>query len=354
MLNAIWAVMILLAVVYGAITGQMAEVTNAALDSAGEAISLCITMAGVVALWMGLMEIATKAGLVAKLTRGISPFLRFLFPRIPEGHPARGYIATNMIANVLGLGWACTPAGLKAMEELAKLEAERGNPEYLEEENGEGDIRGERAARGAGNIRGGAARRDRDTREQIYMQTAAGRSLKGSGAGESFRRQENAGRGDRGKGAGRRASNEMCIFLILNISSLQLIPVNMIAYRSQYGSANPTAIIAPAIAATLVSTLVAIVYCKIKDYSAGTGMGGSRMGGNGTGQNHKGGRADLKASEILRMPGRDNMSKARLYAPADLRADKAGRMSGGSMGFRRIDTTVGMVLKRWKGRGKAV
>ena len=162
------------------------------------------------------------------------------------------------------------------MEELAKLEAERGNPEYLEEENGEGDIRGERAARGAGNIRGGAARRDRDTREQIYMQTAAGRSLKGSGAGESFRRQENAGRGDRGKGAGRRASNEMCIFLILNISSLQLIPVNMIAYRSQYGSANPTAIIAPAIAATLVSTLVAIVYCKIKDYSIGMGGRGGK------------------------------------------------------------------------------
>ena len=151
------------------------------------------------------------------------------------------------------------------MEELAKLEAQRGNPEYLEAEYGVGDVPGERAARGAGNSRGGAARRDRETREQIYMQTAAGRSLKGVGAGEGFRRQENAGRGDRGKGTGRRASNEMCIFLILNISSLQLIPVNMIAYRSQYGSANPTAIIAPAIAATLVSTLVAIVYCKIKD-----------------------------------------------------------------------------------------
>ena len=326
MLNLIWAVMILLAVVYSALTGHMADVTNAALDSAGEAISLCITMAGVVALWMGLMEIAQKAGLVRKLTRGISPLLRFLFPRIPAGHPAGDYIATNIIANVLGLGWACTPAGLKAMEELAKLEAERGNPEYLEAEygvgnirgerniRGEGGVRGERAARGAGNSRGGAARRDRENREQIYMQTAAGRSLKGAGAGESFRRQESAGRGDRGKGAGRRASNEMCIFLILNISSLQLIPVNMIAYRSQYGSANPTAIIAPAIAATLVSTLVAIVYCKIKDYSARTGMGG---------------RADLTAGKI-------------------------GRMPDGSRGFHRTDTTVGMVLKRWKGRGKAV
>ena len=111
MLNAIWACMILLAVLYGAATGHMAEVTNAALESAGEAVSLCITMAGVVALWMGLMEVAGKAGLVERLTRGIRPFLRFLFPRIPQGHPAGEYIAANIIANVLGLGWACTPAG---------------------------------------------------------------------------------------------------------------------------------------------------------------------------------------------------------------------------------------------------
>lgn len=201
MLNMIWALMILLGVVFAACTGQMSAVTNAALDSAGEAVSLCITMAGVMALWMGLMEIAREAGLVQKLTRAISPFLTFLFPRIPRKHPAREYIATNIIANVLGLGWACTPAGLKAMEELAKLEKERGTEEYV----------------------------------------TAGKAI--------------------------RASNEMCNFLILNISSLQLIPVNMIAYRSQYGSAKPTAVIAPAIAATLVSTLVAVVYCKIKDRS---------------------------------------------------------------------------------------
>ncbi len=130
-------------------------------------------------------------------------------------------------ANVLGLGWACTPAGLKAMEELAKLEAERGNPEYLEGEPAEKGFRVQESHR----------RRQAGTRED----------------------------GDFGKNGGRHASNEMCIFLILNISSLQLIPVNMIAYRSQYGSANPTAVIAPAIAATLVSTLVAIVYCKVKD-----------------------------------------------------------------------------------------
>ncbi len=209
MLNYIWAFMILVGVIYGAFTGKMAEVTNAALDSAGDAVSLCITMIGVMALWVGLMEIAQKSGLIAKLTKGIQPFISFLFPRIPKGHPAREYIATNLIANVLGLGWACTPAGLKAMEELARLEAERGNPAYL------GDN---------GNV---------------------------------------------GNGKGRVASNEMCTFLILNISSLQLIPVNMIAYRSQYGSVNPAGIIAPAIVATAVSTGVAIVYCKGKDRKSG-------------------------------------------------------------------------------------
>ena len=187
----------------------MADVTNAALDSAGDAVSLCITMIGVMALWVGLMEIAQKSGLIAKMTRGIQPFIRFLFPGIPEGHLAREYIAANLIANVLGLGWACTPAGLKAMEELAKLEGERGNPAYV-------------ASGGSG------------------IEVAGGKT-------------------------GRIASNEMCTFLILNISSLQLIPVNMIAYRQQYGSVNPAGIIAPAIVATFISTLTAVIYCKLRN-----------------------------------------------------------------------------------------
>ena len=211
MLNYIWAFMILIGVVYGAFTGKMAEVTSAALDSAGDAVSLCITMIGVMALWVGLMEIAQKSGLIAKLTRGIQPFISFLFPRIPKGHPAREYIATNLIANVLGLGWACTPAGLKAMEELAELERERGTPAYVSAKGGVETVGGKKGKR-----------------ERI-------------------------------------ASNEMCTFLILNISSLQLIPVNMIAYRQQYGSVNPAGIIAPAIVATFVSTAVAVVYCKVRD-----------------------------------------------------------------------------------------
>lgn len=222
MLNYLWAAMIAIGIIYAAFTGNLEAITNAALDSAGEGISLCITTAGVMALWMGLMEIAQQASLVAKLTRGISPLLGFLFPRIPKGHKAREYIATNIIANVLGLGWACTPAGLKAMEELAKLEAERGNPEYLED---------------------------------------LSRGYPGNGLPEKGEGRKKGSKGVKG----RMASKEMCTFLILNISSLQLIPVNMIAYRSQYGSTRPAAIIGPSILATLVSTVVAVAYCKIKD-----------------------------------------------------------------------------------------
>lgn len=209
MLNYIWAGMILLGVIYGVCTGQMSALTGGALDSAREAVSLCITMAGVMALWMGLMEIAQESGMIAKMTKGIRPFLKFMFPRLPEDHPAGEYITTNLIANVLGLGWACTPAGLKAMEQLAELEKQRA---------------------GQGTEKGRQGSEDRRYGAEATV-----------------------------------ASNEMCTFLILNISSLQLIPVNMIAYRSQYGSANSAVIIAPALVATLFSTIIAIIYCKWKD-----------------------------------------------------------------------------------------
>lgn len=225
MLNYIWALMIMIGVIYGAATGNMKEVSNAALDSAGEAVSLCITMIGVMALWVGLMEIARNSGLIERLAKGIRPFISFMFPGIPRGHIAEEYISTNIIANVLGLGWACTPAGLKAMEALAELEKERGNPAYI----------------GASGSKAGKRKRAENS-GNVYLEDENGMSA----------RQ-------------RVASNEMCTFLILNISSLQLIPVNMIAYRAQYGSVNPAGIIAPAIVATFVSTAVAVVYCKMKD-----------------------------------------------------------------------------------------
>lgn len=98
MLNYIWAAMIAIGIIFGALNGNMKEVTEAALDSARDAVSLCITMAGVMALWVGLMEIAEKSGLILKLTRMLSPFLSFMFPKIPKNHKARDYISMNIIA----------------------------------------------------------------------------------------------------------------------------------------------------------------------------------------------------------------------------------------------------------------
>lgn len=192
MLNKLWGFMILIGLSFGIITGEVEALSNAAIDSAGEAVSLAITMLGIMALWTGLIEIARRSGLLDILTHKLAPVLRFLFPRIPEDHKINEYIAANIIANILGLGWAATPMGLKAMKKFAALERERTGNEKIT-----------------------------------------------------------------------RASDEMCTFLVINISSLQLIPVNVIAYRSQYGSANPAAVVLPGLLATIVSTVVAVIFCRI-------------------------------------------------------------------------------------------
>ena len=118
MLNYIWAFMIILAIAVGAFNGKMGEVSTEALDSSKEAVSLCITMLGVMSMWTGLMGVARGCGLMEKLTRLMNPLIRILFPSVPKGHRANEYIASNMIANILGLGWAATPVGIKAIKEL--------------------------------------------------------------------------------------------------------------------------------------------------------------------------------------------------------------------------------------------
>ena len=190
-------------------------VTDGAIQASKEAVTLCITMLGVMTLWTGVLEIGHRSGLVDQLAGRMGPILTFLFPRLDPDGEARKQISVNMIANILGLGWAATPAGLKAMEELKKVEEERR--------------------------KGGAAgRKDTPGQEDTAGQRAAARQ-----AGT--------------------ASNEMCTFLIINISSLQLIPMNMIVYRSQYGSVNPTAIAGPALAAAFISTVVAVIFCRVMD-----------------------------------------------------------------------------------------
>jgi len=201
MLNYLWGFMMLAGILWAAFHGNLGQVTSGALDSAGEAVKLCITMLGVMSFWTGILEVGRRAGLIEQLSGKMRPVLRFLFPRIPAGHAALESISANMIANMLGLGWAATPAGLKAMEELEKLEEER---------------------------------RQRGKENKNPWPSVP-------------------------KGT---ASDEMCTFLVVNISSLQLIPVNMIAYRTQYGSANPMAVVGPALLATSVSTLAGVCFVR--------------------------------------------------------------------------------------------
>ncbi len=111
LLNYIWGFLIIVGIIVGVLTGNIANVSEAALNSTKEAVTLCITMLGIMALWTGIMQIARATGLIASLTKGIRPIIRLLFPDLPRDHVANEYIASNMIANILGLGWAATPMG---------------------------------------------------------------------------------------------------------------------------------------------------------------------------------------------------------------------------------------------------
>lgn len=188
MLNYLWGAMIFIGILVAAFNGKMPEVTNGAIDSAKEAVSLAITMLGIMSMWTGIMKIGEKAGLIKSLSDKMKPFLCWLFPTVPKNHKAMEYISANVIANILGLGWAATPAGISAMKELQKLNRDKS-----------------------------------------------------------------------------RASVPMCMFMIFNMSSLQLVSINIIAYRSQYNSQNPSEIIGPGIVTTLISTLAAVIFAKIME-----------------------------------------------------------------------------------------
>jgi len=177
--------MILIGIVIAAATGNMHAITDEAIVSGKSAVALAITMLGIVAMWTGLMKIAEESGLVDALAKKLDPVLNFLFPDLKRNRTAKGYIATNLIANFLGLGWAATPAGLKAMSELQKI-----NPK-------------------------------KDT-----------------------------------------ASRAMCMFLVINMSSLQIISVNLLAYRAEYNSANPAEIIMPSLVASVVTIIIAVLIAK--------------------------------------------------------------------------------------------
>jgi spore maturation protein A len=188
MLDYVWGGMILIGIVVAAFTGNMQNLTTEVLNSARNSITIALAIVGILCMWTGLMKIAEKSGLIDILVEKMEPILRYLFPDLKDNKKANKYIATNMIANLLGLGWAATPAGIRAMQEMQKVNKNKSI-----------------------------------------------------------------------------ASKSMCMFMIINMSSLQIVSVNIIAFRSQYESINPSEIISLGIVATIASTLAGIIFVKVAE-----------------------------------------------------------------------------------------
>lgn len=125
-MNGIWLVLMASAIVIAAFYGKAADITRASFDAAKAAVDLAIGLIGAMSLWLGLMHIAEKAGLMQSIAKGIQPLMRRLFPDIPPGHVSISEMAMNMSANILGLGNAATPLGIKAMQSLNRLNARQG------------------------------------------------------------------------------------------------------------------------------------------------------------------------------------------------------------------------------------
>lgn len=211
-LNYIWIAFFLIAFLVALarllIWGDMEvfpNVMNSTFDSAKTAFEISLGLTGVLSLWMGVMKIGEKGGLVNALARWLSPLFTRLFPDIPKGHPVFGHIFMNISANMLGLDNAATPLGLKAMEGLQDLNRERN--EKLKTQKGWTD-------------------------EQVAEHNAS-------------------------------ASNSMIMFLVLNTSGLSLIPVSILVYRAQMGAAQPTDVFIPILLATLAATIAGIIITSL-------------------------------------------------------------------------------------------
>jgi len=193
MINTIWFLLIFIGIVYSLFTGTLNEINNIILKDAQEGVMFSISLVGIMSFWLGIMNIAEESGLIKKLSKGLRPIMRILFPDIPDGHPAQNSILMNFIANMFGVGNAATALGLKAMKDMNSLNRDK-----------------------------------------------------------------------------KRATNAMCMFLVINMSSLQLVPLNVLKIRLDYGASNPSEIIAPGLIATGISTIVGIVAVKLlekREYS---------------------------------------------------------------------------------------
>lgn len=182
----IWFYMILIGIVGSVLNGNLEALNVSILNESSRAIEFSISLAGAMALWMGIMNIAKDSGLIEKIGNLLNPITQKLFPNVPKNHKAINYMVMNMALNIVGAGNGATAFGLKAMNELQKL-------------NNKKDI----------------------------------------------------------------ATNDMIMFLVINISSIQIIPFTMLKLRLDSGSKNPSEIILTTLFATTISTVVGIISCKL-------------------------------------------------------------------------------------------
>ncbi len=227
-LNYIWIAFFLIAfgialirLVFFGDTEVFPALMNSTFDSSKNAFEISLGLTGMLALWLGVMKIGERGGVVNLLARLLSPIFTKLFPDIPKGHPATGSIFMNIAANMLGLDNAATPLGLKAMEQLQKLNEEKINESLSPNPSPEG--------RGAGNVSPNGGRLEGADTERLRLT----------------------------------ASNPMIMFLVLNTSGLTLVPVSILAYRSQMGAAQPTDVFVPILLATFFATLAGIIVTSL-------------------------------------------------------------------------------------------
>ncbi len=185
-MGKIWFWMISIGIVGSILTNNLECLNVIILNEVSEGIEFALSLAGIMALWMGIMNIAKDSGLIKKIGDYLYPILKKLFPSVPRGHKAMSYIVMNIVLNMLGAGNGATAFGLKAMNELQNLNNKK------------------------------------DT-----------------------------------------ATNDMIMFLVINISSIQLIPFTLIKLRLDGGAKNPSEIILSTLFATTISTIIAIISCKI-------------------------------------------------------------------------------------------
>lgn len=185
MMNYVWSGMILLACMFGVFTGNLQTVTAGALDGAEAAVKMILSLLGMMCLWTGLLEVAKRSGLTRALAKAAKPLIRILFPRLKADGAAASAIVMNMIANFLGLSNAATPLGLKAMQELDKL-----------------------------------------------------------------------------NGGSSRATDEMCMFIVINTASINLIPTTLITLRHAAASSDPFAIMVPVWICSILSVAAGVLAVK--------------------------------------------------------------------------------------------